>query len=210
MTNAPIDMETAFPICTVKVFRESENESDLFCVTRAEENTVYLETTLDSLRYTPPQIDERLCIQSATADAAYCLTIRVAEVAIDNWITVVGERGSEIQRIQRRAKHRLLANVPIRITRENFPDKEPLSLITTDINSIGMRVLTRTRMPAADPLRITINLDDGLPAIVCDGNIVRCHRMNKDLFEIGVRFSGLDKANENRLIQVLLQQLFRV
>ena len=210
MTNAPIKMETAFPLCTVKVFRESENESDLFCVTRAEENTVCLETTLDSLQYTPPQIDERLCMQSATADAAYRLTIRVAEVAINNWITLVGEREGEIQHIQRRAKHRLLANVPIRITREHFPAREPLSLITEDINSIGMRILTRMKMPVADPLRITINLGDGLPAIVCGGNVVRCHRLNKDLFEIGVRFNGLDKANENRLIQALLQQLFQM
>jgi len=210
MTNAPIKMETAFPLCTVKVFRESENESDLFCVTRAEENTLCLETPLDSLQYTPPQIDEHLCIQSASADAAYRLTIRVAEVAIDNWITLVGERESEIQHIQRRAKHRLFANVPIRLTRENFPAKEPMSLITEDINSIGMRILTRMKMPTADPLRITINLDDGLPPIACDGNVVRCHQLNQDLFEIGVRFRGLEKINENRLIQVLLQQLFQV
>ena len=209
MANASIEMQTAFPVCSVKVHRGLEDEADWYGVTRTAENTVYLEAARATLRHAPPKMNEHLYIQSAPGDAAYRLSIRVAAVSADDWVKVRAERAGEIERVQRRRRRRVLAKIPVCITRNTPHGKECLSLATEDMNSIGMRILTRTEMPLAGALRIAIDLGDTLPHLVCDGDVVRCHRLNRDFFAVGIRFHALDKANEERIVQVLMQRLFQ-
>ena len=208
MDGPDIDITQAFPNCVAKVFRTDEDESDWFCVTMVQEGRLNLETAQEHLQHPLPKPGERVYMQSALADAAYRLAVRVVESRIADYVTLVCKQESAIERIQRRIKHRLHARMPVRIERASHLSCEPLSLITEDLNSLGMRVLTRTEMELAESVEATLDLMDGKPPLRCGATVVRCRDLSGDLFEMAMRFQGLEKEAQERIAHALLRRLF--
>ena len=205
-----IEIPDAFPVCMVRVFRRGRERPDWFSVTRVQEDRLNLEAERKKLDHLPPAAGERIHIQSALDDGAYRMPARVMKCRASKWVTLVCEQEGEIERIQRRITTRLFANLPVCIERLSRPADEPLNLATEDVNSHGMRVLSKTRMKLAESLKVTLDLVDGKPDLTCQASVVRCRKMGDGLFHIGIRFHGLEKAAQDRIVTVLLLRLFNL
>lgn len=210
MSNSAIELADAFPICITKVFRDEGEDPEWFCVTRVQGGRLSLEAAQVQLDRPPPRTGERIFVESALSDGAYRLRVRVVESEIGEWVTLTCEQDGRIERIQRRVKSRLFANIPVRIERTKDPSSEPLSLVTEDINSHGMRLLSRIEMGLAESVKAVLHLEDGKPALKCRATVVRCRNVKEGLFDIGMRFQGLEKKSQDRLVQVLIKRMFNL
>jgi len=208
MQVAPTDIAEAFPICNVKVFRESENDFEWFSVIRIEGDSIHLQSRLQSAECKPPEPDERLRIESAAGDVLFRMAIRVVKATTNDHIVIISRREGKIERIERRNKHRLFLTLPVRIRRDSRTAEEPISLETQDINSLGMRLCMPDEVALAESLTIDIIIPDELPPPTCRGTVVRCRRLDNGLFEVGVLFRQLDEQVTERIADTFLRQLF--
>jgi len=209
MQTTPVDIMEAFPICNVKVFRESENDFDWFYVIRVKGDCLHLQSARESTQNKPPETGERLWIQSASRDAVFRMAIRVVKATANDHILIISRKDSDIERVERREKHRLFLSLPVRIRRDSHPADEPVSLETEDINSLGMRLLMPAELALAESLTIDIDIPDGLPPPTCRGAVVRCRQVDNRSFEVGVRFQQLDEQTTERIADTFLRRLFK-
>lgn len=208
MGESGVDVSKAFPVCLAKLFRTDEESADWFLVTRVHEGCVSVEALREDIALPLPSEGERVYLQSTGEDAAYRMPVRVVSVEVGGWVALVCRKDGDIERIQRRQKHRLLARKPVRIERVRDPSSEPQDVLTEDMNSQGMRVFAETPMGADEPLALTLSLDDGGPALACRGFVVRCRHAGEGRFEIGIRFEELAKPAADRIVDALVRGMF--
>jgi c-di-GMP-binding flagellar brake protein YcgR len=206
-----MEIQDAFPICSAKLLRGGdETQGDLYCVTRAEGRRVRLEAPAAQVRQGVPGAGEEVTIQSLLPDAVYLMPAQVVASEEGAWVHVICEQAGDIRRIQRRGKHRLLAEFPLSVTVEAPGGGETLQLQTEDLHSEGMRFLCRQALPPAATVTVALDLRDGAPALVGDAHIVRCRAVGEGRFECGAQFVDLDEPARERIIDALLRQVFDV
>jgi c-di-GMP-binding flagellar brake protein YcgR len=203
-----MDIAEAFPVCSAKVFHEDEEGvADLYCVTRADAGNVRLEAPPAQLSQPIPEVGETVLIQSLLPDAAFQMPARVIAREERDWVSIVCEQSGEILRIQRRNKHRLVAEFPLSVTPR---DGETIHATTADLNSEGLRFTLSESLAPASTVIMALDLRDGADAVICDANVVRCRTLGEGKFEAGLQFLGLNKLTQQRIVEVLLRQMFEL
>ncbi len=200
-----ISISEAFPSCSVRlVAGDDPDGGELYCVTRSAGDAVWIEAPARRLNSPPPDVGAKVLLDSLQPEAVFRMPAEIQEVKSGDWVTIVCRRAGPIQRIQRRRRQRALIRMPVRLEREAGDEIETH---TEDINSLGMRVLSRAPLSPAEVVRFSLDLQQDNESIEGEAIVIRCRRIGPDWHDVGLRFQWTDNRLAEHLADVLMHKL---